>query len=67
MQQYVAETGGWMPILGANAGIGFKVHLWRVTAWGAARYRYTWGIPQADLLRNFELSFGAGIELYKRN
>ena len=66
LQQYVAETGGWLPILGANAGVGLKLYLWRVTAWGAARYRYTFGIPAEYLIDNFELSFGAGIELYRK-
>jgi len=66
LEEYAAETGGNLPILGANCGLGFMVHLWYFTIWGAARYRYTWGIPVTDLLNNFELSFGSGLELYSK-
>lgn len=66
LEQYISDTRGWRPILGANIGAGAKLHLWYLTAWCAAVYRYTLGVPINDLLRNFELSFGAGLELYRK-
>ena len=66
LQDYTAQTGGFLPIFGANAGAGIKLSLWHFALWSAARCRYTWGVPDYNLLQHLELSFGAGVLLYRK-